>query len=69
MVALSSEATVTKVSTKPPTMPPSISGTVMRQNVSAGGTPRLIDASSRLGSICCRIAPAERTENGSLRTM
>ena len=36
MVALSSDATVTKVSTKPPTMPPSISGTVIRQNVSAG---------------------------------
>ena len=36
---------------------------------SAGGTPRLIEASSRLGSIWCRIAPAERTENGSFRTI
>jgi hypothetical protein len=42
---------VTKVSTKPPTMPPSISGTVRRRKVIRGETPRLIEASSRLGSI------------------
>ena len=50
-VALSSDDTVTHVSTMPPMMPPSIKGTVRRAKVITGETPRLTDASSRLGSI------------------
>ena len=63
-MALSSEATVTQVSTTPLTMPPSISGTTMRRKVCSGERPRLIEASSSDGSIWCTMALAERTANG-----
>src|SRR5579872_3134256 len=67
-VELSSEATVTNVSTMPPTMPPKIRGTVTRRNVGNGATPRLIEASSRLWSIWYRMALEDFTANGSFRT-
>ncbi len=53
----------------PPTMPPSISGTVNVTKVRAGETPRLIEASSKLGSSWCRIALEARTLKGSFRTI
>ena len=68
-VALSSDATVTQLSTTPLTMPPSISGTTMRRKVCRGERPRLTDASSSDTSIWCTMALAERTANGTLRTV
>ena len=63
------DATVTQVRTTPLRMPPSISGTTMRRKVCSGERPRLIEASSRDTSIWCTIALAERTANGTLRTV
>ena len=67
-MALSSDATVTQVSTTPLKMPPSISGTTMRRKVCSGERPRLIEASSSEASIWWTMALAERTANGTLRT-
>ena len=66
-MALSSDATVTQVSTTPLTMPPIIKGTTMRRKVCKGERPRLIEASSRDTSIWCTMALDERTANGTLR--
>ena len=62
IVELNSEATVIHTRIMLPTRPPVISGTVSLAKVRKGDTPRLIEASSRLGSIWCTMAEAERTQ-------
>ena len=48
----------------PETIPGSINRAVTVKKVLTGGTPKLIEASSKLGSICCKIALEDRTVNG-----
>ena len=48
----------------PATMAGNMSGTVTRQKVRNGGTPRLTDASSTRTSICWSIAVQARTGYG-----
>ena len=64
---LSSLIQVTHERIAPENTPGSISRAVTFQNVFIGATPRLMDASSTLGSICIRNALAERTVYGSFR--
>ena len=64
---LSSLIQVTHERIAPENTPGSIRRAVTFQKVRIGGTPRLMEASSTLGSICMRKALALRTVYGSLR--
>ena len=51
----------------PDMIPGNIKREVTVKKVLIGDTPKLIDASSMLGSICCKMALEERTVYGILR--
>ena len=58
-----------KLKIRPASSAGMMSGRVTLRKVYWASAPRMLDASSMLGSICCRAATPARTEAGKLRTV